>query len=106
MDSSLAAEETAPAGAAHYLLCWLALALLTGLTFGLSMVELGRWSLVLALAIALSKGTLVVLFFMHLRDHRGTSRLVLVISVMFVLLLSSLVVADVLTRFPPALPPR
>ena len=106
MDTSLSAEETPPAGAARYLLCWLALALLTGLTFGLSTVELGRWSLVLALAIAATKGTLVVLFFMHLWDHRGASRLVLVTAVTFVVVLSSLVVADVMTRFPLALPPR
>jgi cytochrome c oxidase subunit 4 len=107
MDTTPAAPETAPpAGAPRYLLCWLALALLTGLTFGLSTMELGRWSLILALAIAVTKGTIVALFFMHLWDHRGASRLVLVTAVLFVVVLSSLVVADVLTRFPLALPPR
>ena len=107
MDPIPAVEEAAPpAGAARYLLCWLALALLTGLTFGLSTVELGRWSLVLALAIAVTKGTIVALFFMHLWDHRGASRLVLVTAVLFVAVLATLVVADVLTRFPLALPPR
>jgi cytochrome c oxidase subunit 4 len=48
----------------------------------------------------------VALFFMHLWDHRGVSRLVLVTAALFVVVLSSLVVADVLTHFPPALPPR
>jgi cytochrome c oxidase subunit IV len=94
------------AGAGRYLLCWLALALLTGLTFGLSTVEMGRWSLVASLGIALTKGILVALFFMHLWDHRGASRLVLVTATLFVVVLSTLVVTDVLTRFPPALPPR
>jgi cytochrome c oxidase subunit 4 len=97
---------TKGAGAGRYALSWLALALLTGLTFGLSTVEMGRWSLVAALGIAVIKGTVVALFFMHLRDHRGASRLVLVTAALFVVVLSSLVVADVLTRFPPALPPR
>jgi cytochrome c oxidase subunit IV len=67
---------------------------------------LGRWSLVLALGIAATKGTIVALFFMHLWDQRGASRLVLVTAALFVVVLSSLVVADVLTRFPSALPPR
>ena len=92
--------------AARYLVCWLALALLTGLTFALSSVDLGGWSLVIALAIALLKGSIVALFFMHLWDHAGAIRLVLVTAVLFVAVLSSLVVADVLTRFPLALPPR
>jgi cytochrome c oxidase subunit 4 len=104
MSSTPIVEEAAPPGAARYLLCWLALALLTGLTFGLSTVALGRWSLPLALVIAVTKAAIVALFFMHLWDQRGASRLVLVTAVLFVVVLASLVVADVLTRFPPALP--
>ena len=103
--STTDAPVTRPS-AGRYALCWLALAVLTGLTFGLSTVTLGRWSLVLALAIAAAKGTIVATFFMPLRDHPGASRLVLVTAVLFVAVLSSLVVADVLTRFPLALPPR
>jgi cytochrome c oxidase subunit 4 len=107
MDTTPAVDEPrARAGAGRYALCWLALALLTALTFGLSTVVLGRWSLVLALSIAATKGTIVALFFMHLWDHRGVSRLVLVTAALFVVVLSALVVTDVLTRFPPALPPR
>jgi cytochrome c oxidase subunit IV len=107
MDTTPALDPPAPrAGAGRYLVCWIALAILTGLTFGLSTAALGRWSLVVALAIAVTKGTIVALFFMHLRDHPGASRLVLVTAVLFVAVLSSLVVADVLTRFPLALPPH
>jgi cytochrome c oxidase subunit IV len=99
-------EKPTHPSATRYVAGWLALALLTGLTFALSSVEMGRWSLVLALAIAITKGTIVALFFMHLWDHRGASRLVLITAVLFVAVLASLVVADVLTRFPLALPPR
>src|SRR4051812_33936590 len=91
-------------GAGRYFLSFLALVVLTGVTFALSTVELGAWSLVVALAIAITKAAIIALFFMHLRDHQGTSRLVLVIAVLFVAVLSLLVVADVLTRFPGALP--
>jgi cytochrome c oxidase subunit IV len=93
-------------GAARYILGWLALALLTGLTYGLSRVHLGDWSLVAALLIALVKGSIVALFFMHLWDRPGMTRIALVGAVMFVAVLVTLVVADVATRFPLALPPR
>ena len=93
-------------GAARYFVCWIVLGLLTALTFALSTVDLGGWSLILALAIAVTKGSIVALFFIHLWDHVGAVRLVLLTAVLFVAVLSTLVVADVLTRFPLALPPR
>jgi cytochrome c oxidase subunit 4 len=69
-------------------------------------VHLGEWSLVAALLIAATKGSIVALFFMHLWDRPGTSRLVLVGATLFVVVLVTLVVADVSTRFPFALPAR
>jgi cytochrome c oxidase subunit IV len=104
--TAAAPHSPTPTRVVRYLGCWLLLALLTGLTFALSTLELGGWSLPLALAIALTKGSIVALFFMHLWNHEGASRLVLLIAVLFVAVLASLVVADVLTRFPLALPPR
>jgi cytochrome c oxidase subunit 4 len=102
--SSTADERATPAGPGRYVICWLLLAVLTGLTFALSTVHLGAWSLPVALLIAVTKSSIVALFFMHLWDHAGASRLVLVTAVLFVVVLSSLVVADVLTRFPLAVP--
>lgn len=99
-------ETNEHASAGRYVMGFVALVVLTGLTFGLAHVELGAWSLPVALAIAITKGSIVALFFMHLWDHEGSSRLVLVIAVMFVAVLSTLVVADVLTRFPSAVPPH
>jgi cytochrome c oxidase subunit 4 len=104
--TSTASDRATRAGLGRYVACWLALALLTGLTFALSTVHLGEWSLAVALLIAVTKASIVALFFMHLWDHPGASRLVLVTAALFVVLLSTLVVADVLTRFPLALPPR
>jgi hypothetical protein len=57
------------------------------------------WHLLVALAIACTKSALVVLFFMHLYDHGGASRIVFVTSVFFVVLLIGLVVVDNATRF-------
>jgi cytochrome c oxidase subunit 4 len=67
--------------------------------------HLGAAAFPVAMLIAVTKGSLVVLFFMHLKDQRGASRLTLVIAILFVLLLISLVIADLNTRFPLALPP-
>ena len=44
-----------------------ALLVLTGVTVAVAYQDLGRWSAVAALGIAGLKGTLVVLYFMHVR---------------------------------------
>jgi cytochrome c oxidase subunit 4 len=95
-----AAHRTWPV---RYLVCWVALALLTFATFALAHVGLGAWSLGVALTIASGKALIVALFFMHLWDQRGANRLVFAASIAFVLLLMALVLVDVATRFPPAL---
>jgi cytochrome c oxidase subunit IV len=87
-------------GVGRYVAVYVALALLTMLTFALHEVHLGAWSLVVALAIALAKSTLVALFFMHLWDQRGANRLVFVTALVFVALLVGLTVADNATRNP------
>jgi cytochrome c oxidase subunit 4 len=101
---STAAAQLNHPGAARDAACFAALVLLTVLTFVMSAMNLGAWSLVVSLAIAVTKGSIIALFFMHLRAHEGASRLVLLIAVLFVVILSLLVVADALTRFPAALP--
>ncbi len=104
--STAGEEKAAPSHASpmRYVVCWLALAVLTTLTFLLSHVSLGDWSLTIALLIAATKAAVVALFFMHLWDHKGVSRLVFLVSIMFVVILTVIVLADVWTRFPLALP--
>jgi cytochrome c oxidase subunit 4 len=81
-----------------YILTWVGLLALTGLTFGLSFAPLGGFDIPVALTIAALKATLVAVFFMHLYEQRGVSRLVLAVSAVFVALLVSLLAADVATR--------
>ncbi|HTN51212.1 MAG TPA: cytochrome C oxidase subunit IV family protein [Anaeromyxobacter sp.] len=85
---------------------WLALCVFTVLTYSVSRVHLpSPWHITVALLIAIAKGSLVALFFMHLWDQRGANRLVFATSLVFVALLIGLTVADNATRFPLANPP-
>jgi cytochrome c oxidase subunit IV len=87
-----------------YYVVWLALAFFTWLTWFTGRMHLGTWALPLALVIAITKSSLVILFFMHLWEQKGVNRLVIVTSFVFVTLIISLTVADVATRFPLATP--
>src|SRR6266511_996930 len=60
----------------RYAVVWGALLAFTFLTYGLSRLHIpGGWGVVVALTIAAAKGTLVALFFMHLWDQSGPTRL-------------------------------
>ncbi len=109
MAEPVAHEEQQHVSHSHlgrYLAVWVALLVFTVLTYVLARVHLpGAWAVTVALLIAVSKGTLVALFFMHLWDQAGANRLVFVTSLVFVALLVGLVIADNATRFPLANPP-
>jgi cytochrome c oxidase subunit 4 len=94
----------AQAGRGRYLLVFAVLVMLTALTCGLSYLPTGKAGAPLALAIAVTKATLVVLFFMHLWEQRGPARVYLLTALAFVTLLLAGVLADASTRFAPALP--
>lgn len=88
----------------RYVAVFVALLVLTALTVWTGTMELGAASLPIALVIATTKGLLVALYFMHLADAEGMSRVTLGISVFFVVLIIMFVLADVNTRFQNALP--
>jgi cytochrome c oxidase subunit IV len=108
-DSAAREEQHATAAHSHmpvYLVVWGGLLVLTVLTYVLARIHLpGAWAVTVALVIAMCKGTLVALFFMHLWEQTGAQRLVFVTSLVFVALLVGLVIADSATRFPLANPP-
>ena len=82
----------------HYLVVWLALMVLTALSFLLSLANLGAIDTVFSLVIAAIKSTLVLLFFMHLVQERFTVKLVPLLALGYVLLLVVLMVTDVVSR--------
>ena len=53
-----------------YVAVWAALIVLTGITLGVSYVNLGNVGIQTALLIAATKASLVLLYFMHLRYER------------------------------------
>src|SRR5215469_12137027 len=81
-----------------YVVIWAALMVGTGLTVFAASVELGIFNIVVALLIATIKGTLVVLFFMHLRYSTKLTMVAVVSSIFFLLILFALTMTDYLSR--------
>lgn len=81
-----------------YYLVFLALVVGTVLTWRVAFIDLGIWNPVVALAIACTKATLVVLFFMHVRYSSKLTMLVVAIGFFWLLIMISLDLTDYLTR--------
>lgn len=81
-----------------YVLTFIALLALTGLTFGLSFAHLGPWQVPVAITIALAKGLLVALFFMHLVEMQTSTRLAAIVSVLLAATLIGFAAIDVASR--------
>lgn len=70
----------------------------TGLTVGVSFLDLGPFNAVAALTIAVFKATLVVLFFMHVKYSTRLTWAVVAGSLLWLGILLSLTLGDYLTR--------
>jgi cytochrome c oxidase subunit 4 len=82
-----------------YLVVWVALMALMILTAGLSRINLGEWSTAIAMAIAVIKALLVILFFMHVRYEDQKITWVVVVAGFFWLgILLALTMTDYVTR--------
>lgn len=82
-----------------YVLVWVALMLFTGLTAGVSYINLGAWSGLVAIAIASTKALLVALFFMHLRyEHQKMAWVVALAGFFWLSILLMLTATDYMTR--------
>jgi cytochrome c oxidase subunit 4 len=71
-----------------------ALMVLTFLTVAATWIDIGMWNIWLALLIAVIKGSLVALYFMHLRWDSPFNGIVLIASLFFVALFVGSVVLD------------
>jgi cytochrome c oxidase subunit 4 len=84
--------------AKSYLLVFAGLIALTLLTTAVAFVDLGAFSVVVALAIACCKMLLVALFFMHVRHSSQLTKLVLVGALLWLAILIFFTLADFHTR--------
>lgn len=96
--SEAADIEGKRAGSATLFWVWIALLAFTFSSFAVASFDLGVFDLVATMSIAGVKATLVTLFFMHLREQRFANRIVVLVSVLFVIILVALTAADVATR--------
>ena len=81
-----------------YALVFAALIAATVITTAVAFVDLGPFSVVVALAIAVGKMLLVALFFMHLRHSTRLTRLVVAGGLLWLAILLTFTLADVFSR--------
>lgn len=75
-----------------------ALMVFTALTVGVAFIDLGVLNFPVALAIALTKATLVILFFMHVNHSSQLTKLIVAAGFFFLVILFGLTLTDYLTR--------
>jgi cytochrome c oxidase subunit 4 len=81
-----------------YVIILILLLLGTAATVGASFVDLGVWNPIIALAIATTKATLVVLFFMHVKYSTKLTKLTVGAGIFMFLALISMTLADYISR--------
>jgi len=81
-----------------YVLVWVVLICLTAATTAVAFVDLGPFSVVVALVIACCKMLLVALFFMHVRHSTKLTRLVVLGGLLWLGILLLLTLGDVMSR--------
>jgi cytochrome c oxidase subunit IV len=81
-----------------YYLIYAVLIVLTGTTTVMAYVDLGAFNVYLALTIAVIKATLVILFFMHVKDAAGITTVYVAAGFFWLAILILLTVTDYMTR--------
>jgi len=74
------------------------LMVLTAVTVSVAFINLGRLNFPVALAIAILKATLVILFFMHVKYSSRLTQLICGVSFFFLFVLFGLTLTDYLSR--------
>jgi cytochrome c oxidase subunit 4 len=71
---------------------------LTAITVAVAFVNLGSLNFPIAIAVAITKATLVVLFFMHVKYSSAMTKMVVGLAVFFLLVMLGLTMTDYATR--------
>uniref|UniRef100_Q02BQ6 Caa(3)-type oxidase, subunit IV n=1 Tax=Solibacter usitatus (strain Ellin6076) TaxID=234267 RepID=Q02BQ6_SOLUE len=91
-------QQTHIDSAGTYVKILVTLLFLTGLTTAVAYVDLGAFSTVVALSIAVVKMLLVALFFMHVRHSTKLTKLVVVGGLLWLGILLALTMTDYFSR--------
>src|SRR5262245_22118687 len=90
-----------------YLTIFGALMVMTGLTVFAAYINLGVFNFTVALANAVFKATLVILYFMHVKYSSHLTKLTVAVGIFFLIILLTLTMVDYASRaflpMPPAL---
>lgn len=101
-DTSLSHDDHGPAGhvvpVRVYLAVFTALLVLTAITVVVANYDLGAFSNVVAMGIAFTKATLVVLFFMHVKYNTRLIQITVVSGLVWLVILFAHTFSDYLTR--------
>lgn len=81
-----------------YLRTFIALLLLLAVTWGFAYINLGVWNAPIALCVAVAKGFLIALFFMHLRGSRSILYLAFASGIIWLIILLGFALSDYMTR--------
>ena len=81
-----------------FVLVWIALLALTGLTIGAARLELGAWGMAANLLIASTKASLVLWFFMHLKYETKFFKLLFLVPIATITVIMLLTFYDVWYR--------
>ena len=75
-----------------------ALLVLTGITVAAAFVNLGSFNFPVAISIAITKATLVILFFMHAKYSSRLTKMVVAMSFFFLAIMFGLTLTDYMSR--------
>ena len=81
-----------------YFTIFMALMVMTGLTVAAAYVNLGIFNPAVALAIAIFKATLVILYFMHVKYSSHLTKLTVAVGLFFLIILLTLTLVDYASR--------
>ena len=81
-----------------YYAIFAALMVLTAITVAVAFVPLGAMNFPVAIAIAVTKATLVVLFFMHVKYSSRLTKMIVGMAIFFLMTMFGLTLTDYLTR--------
>ena len=81
-----------------YYTVFLALMVLTFITWAITYVDLGEFNLILALAVAITKAMLVIVYFMHLKWSPKLIKVTIGSSVFFLMIMFVMTLSDYMSR--------